>query len=233
MSDAPTPSRPVNLSEPIEPISISEARAHLSLVPDVDSDGIESHPQDAMIAALLSAAREWAEDWTGLLIAHRQVSIAVDAFPTGRDPMPLGVSGVHELVDIQYVLNGERVSTAIQSSSDDVVLLGAELDTYANPSRLILAPGNDVEWPIADTEPNAVLVTVDAGFSAVGAIAAESSSSYDLPPEIPRTVRSAILLILGHLYENRENTISGTIIATVPLGAEILLRFHRHRLGFA
>ena len=36
--------------------------------------------------------------------------------------------------------------------------------------------------------------------------------------------RQAVLMLLGHFYENREASISGTIIGDVPLGVETIMR---------
>ena len=40
---------------------------------------------------------------------------------------------------------------------------------------------------------------------------------------LPPAVEAAILLIVGQLYEFRENVISGTIVAQLPNGAESLM----------
>lgn len=44
------------------------------------------------------------------------------------------------------------------------------------------------------------------------------------------SVRAAMLLIIGDLYENREQVVLGTITSTIPT-AENLLHFHRTGLG--
>ena len=47
-------------------------------------------------------------------------------------------------------------------------------------------------------------------------------------PEIKTTWKQAILLIVAEWYQHRENTITGTIIAKIPLGAEQLLWQNRN-----
>lgn len=44
-------------------------------------------------------------------------------------------------------------------------------------------------------------------------------------------VKAAILLICGHLYENRENVVAGVSLQTLPMGAHDLLRPHRRSFG--
>lgn len=44
-------------------------------------------------------------------------------------------------------------------------------------------------------------------------------------------IKAAILLTLGHLHENREEVITGTIATTLPTGARALLQPYRVGLG--
>ncbi|WP_238541913.1 head-tail connector protein [Acidovorax sp. CF316] len=44
-------------------------------------------------------------------------------------------------------------------------------------------------------------------------------------------VRSAVLLILGHLYANREDVVAGVTVAELPQGSKALLRPHRRIAG--
>lgn len=44
-------------------------------------------------------------------------------------------------------------------------------------------------------------------------------------------VKAAILLICGHLYENRENVVAGVSLQALPMGAHDLLRPHRRSFG--
>jgi len=47
------------------------------------------------------------------------------------------------------------------------------------------------------------------------------------PEGSPADVEQAILMLAAHWYENREQTITGTIIANVPFGVDEILREHR------
>jgi len=44
-------------------------------------------------------------------------------------------------------------------------------------------------------------------------------------------VRAAVLLILGHLYANREDVITGAPASEIPMGSRQLLAPYRHGLG--
>lgn len=56
------------------------------------------------------------------------------------------------------------------------------------------------------------------------------------PPEalamvVNAPIRAAVLLILGHLYANRENTVTGVSVQALPMGAHALLWPYRVGLG--
>jgi uncharacterized phiE125 gp8 family phage protein len=44
---------------------------------------------------------------------------------------------------------------------------------------------------------------------------------------VPDEIRWAMLLIIGELYERREDALAGAVINTVPISAEYLLRPYR------
>jgi hypothetical protein len=49
----------------------------------------------------------------------------------------------------------------------------------------------------------------------------------DYPMVINKQIKAACLLILGHLYANREDVVTGTIATEMPKGSEALLTPHR------
>jgi hypothetical protein len=53
----------------------------------------------------------------------------------------------------------------------------------------------------------------------------------DHPMVVDDLIRSAVLLVAGHLYANREEVITGTIATRMPVGAEYLLMPHRKCMG--
>lgn len=55
-----------------------------------------------------------------------------------------------------------------------------------------------------------------------------------LPDGAPPDLEEAVYLVAAHWYENRENTITGTIIAPIPFGvAEIVAEHRRYTFGLA
>jgi uncharacterized phiE125 gp8 family phage protein len=79
-------------------------------------------------------------------------------------------------------------------------------------------------WPTLTPRAGQVRIRYVAGYTLPG----DSPQEYPLP----YSLRAAILLVLGHMYENRENT-TALDLETLPLGAHQLMDPYRLRLGMA
>jgi hypothetical protein len=84
-------------------------------------------------------------------------------------------------------------------------------------------------WPASTFEGiNAVRIQFVAGY------APGTDSPIDYAANMPRSLKAAILLHVGQLYENREDLVVGTIVNRLPSGGiEHLLRQYRVALGMA
>jgi uncharacterized phiE125 gp8 family phage protein len=194
-----------------EPLSIAECRAHLEAqaYEDTDVDPVD----DDMIAGWLAAAREYCEDFLGLSLSTRTLEVALDTFPTSTSPggteieIPMGP--VREVLSISW---GDE-------SDEEVAAADFLLDDYRKPNRVKPVAA---AWPSVTASTNAVKIRYLAGYGV----------DSDGGEALPRVLRSAILLVLGHLYENRSDSVEKAL-ATIPTGAETLMRARRVRLGMA
>ncbi len=189
-----------------EPISVEEARAHLEAQAygDTDVDLLD----DMMISGWLKAAREYAEQFTGLSFIQRDYEGALDEFPTDVDYIEFPVGPV---LYVTSITTGQATS----SSSDDAEV-SFVFDEFSVPSRIYPA----TTWPSVTAAVNGIRIRFTAGYG-----------GSDGEP-LPWTVRAAILLLLGHLYANRE-TNTEKALADAPMGTDALLRQNRVRLGMA
>lgn len=200
-----------------EPISPEEACAHLRV--DV---------YDTEIAAMIPAARGWIEKFTGRSMTPRLLEIGLDAFPghhrggyrypdrrlgvvytgEGRFPQPIRLPGgpVNSLDRVLYT-DGAGVAQMI---------VDAQFDSYEEPARVLPAAGGT--WPSTQIIMGAVRVRYWAGYSL-------DDDSPLLTP-LPAELKHAMLLVLGHLYENREDS-TDVALESIPLGAEALARPYR------
>ena len=101
--------------------------------------------------------------------------------------------------------------------TDDVEYIIAPTEYYVDTidqfGGWVILNHNKV-WPVTQLRPaNGVCITFVAGYGDAG--------------DVPANVRAAILLILGHLYEHREEVATGVTVTKIPYGAELLLTKER------
>lgn len=200
----------------VEPISIEEARSHLRIHAFGSPD---EHPDDGQIMNVyLPAAREWCEAYSGQLLAEQTVEMQMLAFPS-RTSFYLPIGPVHSITSVVY-LDADGAETTMTETTE-------YLTRIYNGRAAVYLP-DDVLWPTTLSYSSAwraeptVFVRYVAGYTTL--------SPDEFP--LPRSARAAILLVLGHLYENREQT-ADKKFEEIPLGARALLDKDRVRMGFA
>lgn len=193
-----------------EPISLEDARQHVRITPYLE-DGT-AHPDDLLLMALVGAAREFCEEFTGMSLALKTYEAAADSFPPNGVPLELPHP---PFVALESVVFGSGSGDVFGASDVDV-------DLWSNPQRLFV-PG---DWPAVEKAPGAVRVRYQAGYRLTDA------PSSDTTPELPKLTRAALLLVVGHLYENREASVERAL-QELPLGVTSLLRPLRVRKGMA
>lgn len=219
----------------VEPITLAMARKQCK----VDAEGSPpAHEDDDLIALYLSAAREWCEAYMGRIVAPTLVEIALDEFPKNFRTRPNGwlpgqvfadFTGVSLLRSTQIVLEqgpvlGVQSITYVNEFGMDMVVDPGiyMLDTEDQIAAIVLHSG--ASWPEAKALPNSIRVRYVLGYSLPG----------DSPQEapLPKSIQIAILLLLAHLYRNREATIDANLMM-VPMGVTAFLSPLKLRSGFA
>ena len=200
-----------------EPLTIEQCRTHLQAAAYGDSTLDDT--DDAYIAALAGAAREHCEQFLGLSLAQRTLEIELDEFPTPANgpaaiELPFG-----PVLTVDSITLIDPSPASLLSSSDDTLLDSGtyRLDDYSQPNRVLPVS----TWP---TVPTGYVIRIRylAGYG--------EDSDGGIP--LPMLARAAIQLMLGHLYEHREE-VAEKAMASLPLGVEALLRPLRVRLGLA
>lgn len=181
------------ITPPASPvIDLPTLRQHLKL--DVFGG---THPDDALIEAYLSAAREYAQHYTGVSIGQQVIELALDNFPIGGIELPLGAATIDSIKYADSALMEQTMAINLYTLDD------YSLSHWALPVDA---------WPTASDVANAVKVR------------------YTTPATMPVAAKQALLLLTGHLYQNREavNTDRGVNPGEVPLGVKSLLDTFRH-----
>lgn len=127
----------------VEPVTLSEAKAHLRVEHDAD---------DAVIPDMITAARSWIEDLTGTALITQTWRMSVDAWPETTitlAPTPLqSVSSVKV-----FALDGN--STTISSSAYDLLSVGRN-------ARLLRTSG--AVWPAPTRTRGGIEIEFIAGY---------------------------------------------------------------------
>lgn len=161
---------------------------------------IDDDSQDDLIGGLIEAAQEHIEDFTGQILSRREVTQGFDWF------------------DRELRLHAWPIADPTIASIDYLDPAGIEqsftayrIAALARPARLVPALG--ASWPAAAVTPGAVRVTVHAG--------------YARRDEVPKALRQAMLLLVGHWFANREAVNVGNIVNELPFAVQALAWPHR------
>jgi uncharacterized phiE125 gp8 family phage protein len=172
-----------------EPVSLAEAKLHLRV--DFDED-------DALIQALISAARHAAEMLTQRQLVTARWRMVLDSFPgCGLMGVPAGQS--FTLPGHAILLTKSPVTSVVEIRYLDMagiwqVMPAANytVDNACEPGRITPVFGQI--WPIALPQIGAVSVIFDAGYGSAA--------------DVPEGLKSWIKLRLGSLYAHREEVAS-------------------------
>lgn len=172
-----------------EPVSLAEAKLHLRV--DFDED-------DALIQALISAARQAAEMLTQRQLVTARWRMVLDSFP-GCGLMGVPAGQTFTLPGHAILLTKSPVTSVVEIRYLDMagiwqVMPAAHytVDNACEPGRITPVFGQI--WPIALPQIGAVSVIFDAGYGSAA--------------DVPEGLKSWIKLRLGSLYAHREEVAS-------------------------
>jgi uncharacterized phiE125 gp8 family phage protein len=176
-----------------EPVTLAEVKLHLR---------IDDNADDVLLGALITTARQHAENITRRSLVTQTWKLVLDHFPAGV--ITLDHAPVNSVSSVLY-LDSDGVEQTLNAAS-------YKLDKITEPCRLVPAYGTT--WPSTREEINAVSITYSCGYGA--------------PEAVPESIKRWMLLRLGALYENREEVLSGRAITLSPLPfADALLSAYR------
>ena len=203
-----------------DPVTLAEAKAHLRIDTDTEDD---------LITSLITSATRWAEDYCDRTFCLTQWTMRLDSFygPVGS-PVQFGLKadgnniegrqGTVPNLDIELprppIVNvGTATAVTItytpSAGAATATLDSAEyrVDRHSTPG--VARPLYGRTWPSHLVDQNSTTVTWWAGYSSDGS-------------SVPAPVKSAILMIVAHLWRNREMTAEAAL-QEVPMGAKAML----------
>lgn len=182
----------------VEPLTLAEAKAHLRV--DIADD-------DALIGSLISAARMKCEDHVARSYVTTTWRLMLDTFPVPTLNANVGDASLGWAL-LSYTPERVYPSTAepIRLPRADVLAVTGLTYVDSTGTTQTLAPSEYVvqdgapgmvypaygkTWPAARRQPGAVQVTFTAGYGP------DAST-------VPDTVKAAMRLLIGLMYEKRE-----------------------------
>lgn len=176
-------------------VSLADAKTHLRV--DVTTD-------DALITALLQAAREAIEQVTGRALLTQRWTLTLDGFPAAGEALELPKPPLAATPAV--VLQYRDTAGVLQTWAASKYLVARPAGPTALPAYIHPAP--DEAYPIAQARPDAVIVDFTCGVASAA--------------DLPAAYKAAMLLLVGHFYEHREAVGAGAL-AELPLGVLALI----------
>jgi uncharacterized phiE125 gp8 family phage protein len=158
----------------VEPLTLAEAKLHCR---------VDGSDEDALITALIVAAREQAEHETGRALVTQTWELVHDAFP---EAFVLRKAPIQSVTSLKYLDS----TTSVEQTLDPADYI---LDKDSEPGYVVPAYGK--AWPNTWQVPNAVRVRYVCG--------------YGLAAAVPVAIKQWMLLAIGTMYAQRETIISG------------------------
>lgn len=200
--------KPISLSiDPIPdsplPISLSDLKAQLR---------VSGSDEDGLIQGYLFAALHTAENVTHRTIVSREHRWTLRDFPCSiRQDIRLPRGKTQSVSSIQYT-SGGTTATLTGPSSGSPAGTDYQEDLEGDDGGIIM-PNQGASWPSVDLDvPSPVVITFTAGWAS---------------GDIPQDVIHAVMLLVGHWFQNREASVVAASVAELPMGAEALLSGYR------
>jgi hypothetical protein len=191
----------------LEPITLTEAKDHLR-VDDANSD--------ALISELVAAARRTAEKWLRRALITQTWRLTLDTFPVEnrmgwwdgvREGAVIDLPKTAVEIPLPPLQSVTSVTTYAQDDASSVFSsANYRVDTANEPGRIVVKA--DQSWPTGLRNANAVEIVFVAGFG-------------DNATDVPEPIRAGILMLVAHLFENREAA-SPERVTEVPLGVDAI-----------
>lgn len=164
-----------------------------------DQSRIDGTDEDTVLTRLIIVARTTVEKLSGRTLITQTWDVIYNNFPSGDEAIYLPNTPLQSVSSITYV--DENGVTQTWASSNYTV------DTDGQIGRVF--PAYDKSYPTVRNQKNAVTVRFVSGYG---------SSS-----DVPEPIRHAILMLVGEMFERREEGIVGVNMSKVIVTAEQLL----------
>lgn len=165
-----------------EPISLEQAKLHLRA---------DSADDDALIGALIVAARQLAENNMRRAIMPQTWRLSLDAFPVAGIVLPRP-----PLISVTSV-------SYLDAAGDRQIMADTAYRVQTSALEAVIRPLYGSAWPATRRDAESVQVEYRAGYADAAAV--------------PAAIKQWLLLCIGTWYANRESAASGKL-EEIPRG---------------
>lgn len=161
---------------------------------------VDGTDEDILFEWLIGTARRYVETFTRRALITQTWDLYLDTWPS-VDYIDLPRPPLQSVTSITYK---DTTGAATTWGASNYIV-----DTGRTPGRVMLAYG--ISWPSSTLlyPTSAITVRYVCGYGATG-------------KSVPQQIRQAILLLVGHYYENREAALEKGVQG-IPFGVESLL----------
>lgn len=171
----------------------------LTLQETKDHLRVDHNDEDALISELIKSARQYVEGLTRRPLITQSWTYYADDFD----------------YDIELKANLQSVTSInyIDTDGNSQLLDAANysVDTVADVG--VVYPAYGLAWPYARCVNNSVAIEFIAG--------------YGVADDVPAPIKQAMLLLIGHFYQNRESVMVGVSVTDTPMAVDMLLNSYR------
>lgn len=160
---------------------------------------------DTYITNLITASREYVEGQIWRPLITQTWALNLDKDEVNSLIKNINKAPLQSVTSVQYYDTNNALQTLATSKY--------EVDIYSNPGRFRL-----LEVPQVYDRFNTMQITFVCGYGSASAV--------------PKRIKQAMLMIIGHLFANRQDVVTGTQIHQVPDNSSRLLEPYRNNFIF-
>ncbi len=177
----------------VEPITLSEAKLFLR---------VDSTIEDAIITALIKAARQYVENYTWRPLCTQIWKLNLDKSDV-KEYIGISQAPVQSITHIKY-FDESKVQQTLSTGS-------YQADVLNEPARVKIN-------------------TIPGIFDMMNACEIQFVCGYGVAASVPESIKQAMLLMIGHWYEHREAvTVSGSKgMQPVPMAVQAILEPYKN-----
>ena len=162
--------------------------------------------EQTFVTTLITIARQIVEGQTWRPLISQTWSLQFD-----KSELTLFISNINKapIISIDTVSYYDT-DNVLQTLSPTLY----ETDIYGNPARFRLK-------------------SIPSVYDRMGALIVNFVCGYTNAAAVPQAIKQAMLLIIGHLYENRQDVVTGTQVNEIPMASRYLLEPYRNNFIYA